>query len=82
MSANKNGKNFSSFLPEDNRSKNLLSEAMVFCLQFQFLVLELCGQPVPLMAGNKNDLSWGTESCSTQAATKPRVADERMLIKD
>lgn len=55
---------------------------MVFSLQFQFLVLELCGQPVPLMAGNKNDLSWGTESCSTQAATKPRVADERMLIKD
>lgn len=55
----------------------LLPGAMVFCLQFQFLGLELCGQPVPLMAGNKNDLSWGTESCNTQAVTKPRVADER-----
>lgn len=77
MFSNINGKNFSSFLPEDDRSKNILPGAMVFCLQLQLLGLELHGQPVPLAAGNKNDLSSGTESRSRQAVTRPKAATER-----
>lgn len=41
MFSNTNVKNFSSFLPEDERSKNILPGAVVFCLQFQLLCLEL-----------------------------------------
>lgn len=62
--------------------KNILPGAMAFCLQFQLLGLELHEQPVPLAAGNRNDLSSGTESRSRQAVTRPRAAAERTLIQD
>lgn len=77
MFSNINGKNFSKFLPEGDRSKDILPAAIVFCLQFQLLGLELYGQPVPLMAGNKNSLSCGTESRSRQAVTRLRAAAEK-----